>query len=223
MNLDDLKKKLIREDLNISDEYGKIFSYIDFGNVNNWFEKDRQDWDNNALSDNQKLNIDITKLKEFADLFSQRTRNYYGHDPHNVGSDKFTYALRKVYGKRDFVTKKLQKIKHYISDDDKQDTLFVQQDKEGKNYVEIRKCNFDVEMSVDAIRMIDHYDTICLFSGDADFVYLNIFLRKKGKKIILIKGGHITEELRSSADIVINAQRVKKHIARVDETKETKT
>ena len=34
---------------------------------------------------------------------------------------------------------------------------------------------FDVEISVDAVKMIDHYDTFCIFSGDADFVYLNNF------------------------------------------------
>lgn len=219
MDLQALKNQLIRDDLGLTEEYGRIFSFIDFGNVNNWFEKDRQDWDNNALEDDQKLSIDIQKLKDFADSFSIRTRNYYGHDPQNVGSVNFTYALRKVYGKRDFVTKKLQKIKHYLADEDVQDTLFVQKDRTGKNYIEIRKSNFDVEVSVDAMKMINHYDTICLFSGDADFVYLNDFLRNKGKKIILIKGGHITEELRSSADLVINAQRIKKHIARIDKTK----
>ena len=78
-----------------------------------------------------------------------------------------------------------------------------------------------MEISVDAIKKIDKYDTFCLFSGDADFVYLNNFLRKKGKKVILIKGGYITTKLRVSANLVINAQKIKKHVARIeDKTKQ---
>ncbi len=65
--------------------------------------------------------------------------------------------------------------------------------------------------------MLEHYDTFCLFSGDADFVYLNNFLRKKGKKVVLIKVGYITGKLRKSADLVINAQRIKKHIAKIEQ------
>lgn len=87
----------------------------------------------------------------------------------------------------------------------------------GKDFIEIRKCNFDVEITVDAIKKINRYDTFCLFSGDADFVYLNNFLRKKGKKIILIKGGYITTKLRNSTNLVVNAQKIKKHIARIEQ------
>ncbi|MFH0845985.1 MAG: NYN domain-containing protein [Patescibacteria group bacterium] len=90
-------------------------------------------------------------------------------------------------------------------------------DNDGKKFVKIRKCNFDVEISVDAIKKIDKYDTFCLFSGDADFVYLNNFLRKRGKKVILIKGGYITSKLRKSTDLIINAQKIKKHIARIEQ------
>ena len=76
-----------------------------------------------------------------------------------------------------------------------------------------------MEISVDAIKMIDHYDTFCIFSGDADFVYLNNFLRKKGKKIIIVKGGYITGKLRETANLVINAQKIKKYIAKISKTK----
>ncbi len=81
------------------------------------------------------------------------------------------------------------------------------------------KCNFDVEIAVDVIKLLEKYDTCCLFSGDADFIYLNKFLKKKGKKVILIKGGHITRELRKSADKIINAQDIKKDIAFVKKQK----
>ena len=68
---------------------------------------------------------------------------------------------------------------------------------------------------MDAMKMINHYDTFCLFSGDADFVYLNDYLRGQGKKVIIIKGGHITAELWRSADLVIGAERIKRYITRI--------
>ena len=80
------------------------------------------------------------------------------------------------------MTKDLQKIKHYIELGEQHNKNHINKDKDGKNYVEIRKCNFDVEISVDALKMLGHYDTFCIFSGDADFVYLNNFLRKKVKR-----------------------------------------
>ena len=200
MDLQEFKKEFVCRELEISESYGKVFSFIDFSNVNRWFEKDEQDW-NNKLLIGENIVIDLQKLKIFADLFSERTRIYYGEDSHNKRSLSFTYVTRKIFGKRDVLTKDIQKIKHYVTDENK--------------YVEIRKCNFDVEISVDATRMIEHFDTFCIFSGDADFVYLNNYLRKKGKKIIIIKGGYITTKLRESADWVINAQNIKKYITKI--------
>lgn len=219
MDLQDLKKQLIRGELEIVEDYGRIFSFIDFSNVNKWFENDNQDWNNKLLSVDEKISIDLEKLKLFADIFSNRVRSYYGEDPKNQGSLSFTYVMRKIFGKRDVVTKDLQKIKHYFEIGEQKPAKYLATDEDGKNYVEIRKSNFDVEISVDAIKMLEHYDTFCIFSGDADFVYLNNFLRKKGKKIIIIKGGYITTKLRESANLVINAQNIKKHIAKIEKQK----
>ena len=215
MNLDKLKTQFIREHLKIDESYKNIFSFIDFGNVNNWFKKDKQDWDNKLIAENEKIDIDIDKLKDFTELFSSYTRCYYGKDPENNGSVSFNYALKRVFGKHNFISKDLQKIKHYQESKKGKNIKLFKTDKNGKNYIEIRKCNFDVEISVDVIKKISQYDTLCLFSGDADFVYLNNFLRKRGKKVILIKGGYITSKLRDSADLVINAQKIKKYIAKI--------
>lgn len=217
MDLQTFRKTYIREGLEISEDYGRIFSFIDFGNVNRWFDHDRQDWDNRPLPENARFRIDIEKLKNLADIFSNRTRCYYGRDPFRGGSIAFSYALEKVFGKRDYNWKDLQKIKHYLEPEEAKTIRRLATDENGKNYVEIRKCNFDVEISVDAIRMLNHYDTFCLFSGDSDFAYLNNFLRKKGKKIILIKAGYITGRLRKSADLVTNAQKIKQHIAKIEQ------
>jgi len=209
------KKEYIQDEIGISKDFNRIYTFIDFGNVNHWFDEDRQDWDNKALVGTERLSIDLDKLKIFSNLFSKRVRIYYGSDPKNEKSLSFSYVMRKFFGKRDFIKKDLQKIKHYIESEEQGNLKLIQTDEDGKPYVEIRKCNFDVEISVDAIKMLEHYDTFCLFSGDADFVYLNNFLQKKGKKVILVKAGYITTKLRESVDLVINAQKIKKHIARI--------
>ncbi len=219
MDLQDLKKKFIREELQITDDYGRIFSFVDFSNVNKWFENDNQDWDNKLLANDEKLAIDLEKLKSFVDIFSERSRIYYGENPKNLGSLSFTYVMRKIFGKRDVMTKDLQKIRHYFEGGEQIPEKHVETDADGKKYIEIRKSNFDVEILVDAIKMLEHYDAFCIFSGDADFVYLNNFLKKKGKKIIIVKGGFILAKLRESADLVINAQNIKKHIVKITKQK----
>jgi uncharacterized LabA/DUF88 family protein len=218
MDIQEFKKEFVCGELEITETYGRIFSFVDFSNVNRWFENDTQDW-NNKLLVNEKLVIDLEKLKIFVDFFSQRARVYYGEDPKNERSLGFTYVTRKIFGKRDVLTKDLQKIKHYIETNEGVVPQYVAIDRDGKTYVEIRKCNFDVEISVDAVKMLEHYDTFCIFSGDADFVYLNNYLRKKGKKVIIVKGGYITTKLRESADLVINAQNIKKYIAKISKQK----
>ena len=215
MNLHEFSRLFIRSELGIAIEYGRIFSFIDFSNVNKWFDNDNQDWNNKLLISDERLSIDLGKLEVFVNTFSDRARVYYGEDPNNAGSLSFTYAMRKIFGARDVMTKDLQKIKHYIEQYENKISKFIVEDKNGKNYIEIRKCNFDVEIAVDAIKMFNHYDTFCIFSGDADFVYLNNYLRKKGKKIIIVKGGYITNKLRETAGLVINAQKIKKHLVKI--------
>ena len=77
MNIDQAAKEvLIKGDLGIGDEYGRILTIIDFGNVDYWFDEDRQDSDNNPLAEDQKLVIDLDKLKSFCSLFSDHIRFY---------------------------------------------------------------------------------------------------------------------------------------------------
>lgn len=214
MDLQDLKKKFIKEELNIVDDFSEIIAFIDFGNVNYWFEEDRQTYDYMELANDEKFYIDIEKLKEFLDIFSKDTRFYYGHDPKNSGSLGFIRKARYTFGKNRVFTKAMQKIRHYLNSSEEvaQNTRELHRDC-GGNFIHIPKCNFDVEISVDAIKIIDHYDTFCLLSSDADFVHLARFLKEKGKKIILIKGGFVVRQLKEIADLVINAQDIKKHIA----------
>src|SRR3989338_7718892 len=216
MDLHELKKKTVRDTLKIDDSFGKILAFIDFGNVNHWFEEDRQTHECIALKESEKLVIDILKLKEFLSIFSNDTRFYYGHDPLNQKSVWFIQKAEEIFGKNRVFSKSLQKIRHYLETKGEKvsNTRVLQHDGQG-DFIHIPKCNFDVEISVDAIKTIEHYDTLCLLSSDADFTYLLRFIRQKGKKVILIKGGHVVRQLRDVADIVISAQDIKSHITAI--------
>ncbi|MCK5021800.1 MAG: NYN domain-containing protein [Candidatus Pacebacteria bacterium] len=219
MDIEELKKQVIKERLGINKEFGKIFSFIDFGNVNNWFSEDTQGLEKEKIAEDETISIDLKMLKDFADIFSEDTRFYYGHNHKKPSSLGFLYKSKEIFGKRRNFTKKIQWVHHHLKEEERDvNTRSIFNDKDGE-YVLLPKCNFDVEIAVDTIKLLEKYDTCCLFSGDADFIYLNKFLKSQGKKIILIKGGHITKELRESVDKIINAQDIKKDIAFVKKQK----
>jgi len=212
MDLQELKGKVIKDELKISDSFDSILVFIDFANVNYWFEEDEYDEKNKILPPDKKLNIDIKKLKEFSSIFTSDIRFYYGHDPVNIKSLGFLMATKKVFGKSNVFTKPIQKIRHYITEQETiSNTRTLEHDIKG-DFIRIPKCNFDVEICVDAIKLLEKYDTFCLFSSDADFVHLVRFLKKKGKKVILVKGGYIHHSLHKVSDLIINAQDIKKYI-----------
>src|SRR3989344_1043212 len=164
MELKDLKPKALGIN---TEKFGKIFSFVDYGNVNYWYDKDRRNADDVELSMNQKLIIDIEKLASFAGLFSERKRFYYGWNPRRQQNWHIAIKAEKCGFIKN--TKPMQFIRHYVGDavvsrDGRKSKI----DGQGR-YIEIPKSNFDVEISVDAIRTIKQYDTFCLFSGDSDF------------------------------------------------------
>lgn len=197
-------------------ELGRIYSLIDFGNVNYWFERDeRSGGENEILLEGQKLIVDIEKLSDFSKLFAKQTRFYFGLDNKNKKSIHIISKARKNF---DYTgSKPIQWIKHYLTSKElNAETRSINEDEQGK-YIYIPKCNFDVEICVDSIKLIEYYDTFCIWTGDSDFAYLLDFLIKKKKKIILISAGHITKELKNKATININGQQVKKYITRITE------
>jgi len=202
--------------LGIDKKFGRIFSFVDFGNVNYWYKKDRRDQQGNPLLDNQKLIIDIKKLSEFLSLFSEQKRFYYGwHKRIQKSWHIVIWAERNGFIK---ITKPIQFIKHYLTELelDSVKSNFIKQDLEGK-YIEIPKSNFDVEISIDSIRLLDKYDTFCLLSGDSDFTRLVEFLKKKGKQIIIIASGQVLHTLKDNANLYINAQQIKADITEIKE------
>lgn len=78
-----------------------------------------------------------------------------------------------------------------------------------------RKANFDVEISVDAVAWMNNYDTFILFSGDSDFVYLVRFLRRRGKRTIVIsQRGHVSNELIMTSDKYLDVYKLREEILR---------
>lgn len=181
-----------------------------------WYENDKRDWDGNQLNKDQKLIVDIEKLACFISGFAEQKRFYYGWNS-RVKRNWHIVIKAEEFG---FIknTKPMQFIKHYIGESvierngksTKKDSIGV--------YIEIPKSNFDVEISVDAIRLLDKYDTFCLFSGDSDFTYLVRFLKKNKKKFIVVASGQVFHTLKELADLYINAQDVKSSITFVKET-----
>lgn len=213
MDLEEFKSKNIKNIIGVDkDKFGSVYSFIDFGNVNRWFDDDIKSDDETFLSDGEKLGIDLIKLFDFNKHFSSQIRFYYGHDPKNKKSMRFLGKSKFVFGEKFVFSKPLQQVKHYLKDLEKaSNTRNVAYDLSGE-YVYLPKCNFDVEICVDAIRQMKEYDTFCLWSSDADFVSLIKFLKNNHKKVILIKGGFAQHLLVNSANLVINAQDIKKYI-----------
>jgi uncharacterized LabA/DUF88 family protein len=211
MDQGELKRQFVRTEIGVDDSYGKVHSYIEFGNVTYWFGDDRQDAERNVIPDDQMLAINIEGLKSFSDIIAEDTRFYYGHPP---GKDtSFLVKSKYVFGKHRVLTKEIRYVRHYLTDAEATiNTRELFHDTKG-TYVRVPKCNFDVEIAVDAMRNIDKYNTFCLFSSDADFVHLARFLKARGKKFILVKGGPIDRSIKEQADLIINAQDIKKHIA----------
>ncbi len=214
MNLEELKLNSLGID---KQKFGRIFAFVDFGNVNYWYDKDKRDWNDNEIRADQKLIIDIPKLAEFLNSFCEKKMFYYGWHKRMKQSWHIVIWAEKNGFKK--ITKEIQYIKHYLDISDKSliENRSIKEDIKGK-YIEIPKSNFDVEISVDSIELLDKYDTYCLLSGDSDFARLAKFLKSKRKKIIVIASGQVFHTLKDIADLYINAQKIKVNIAIIKET-----
>jgi uncharacterized protein (TIGR00288 family) len=83
-------------------------------------------------------------------------------------------------------------------------------DESGKFLGKTPKCNFDVEIALDAMKKIEQYDTVMLFSGDSDFGKLLGYLKSKGKKVIVVSTrSRMSIELERVADKFIPAETTK--------------
>jgi uncharacterized LabA/DUF88 family protein len=75
------------------------------------------------------------------------------------------------------------------------------------------KCNFDVEVTIDALDGIDLYDVFVLFSGDGDFVKLIKYLKGKRKKTVVIAPSErLSDNLEEAANQVIYLEELEEDI-----------
>jgi len=56
-------------------------------------------------------------------------------------------------------------------------------------YGGLKKADWDVGITVDAVRIAPSVDTICLASGDGDFLQLVEYLKNQGKRVEIIAFG----------------------------------
>ena len=85
---------------------------------------------------------------------------------------------------------------------------------------DLRKANFDVEIAIDAMKMLKRFDTLVLFSGDSDFDYLIKTLKSEGKIVVVVSTKyHISKELVQNSNKYIDIKKLRKEIERKNKKK----
>ena len=78
---------------------------------------------------------------------------------------------------------------------------------------EKRKCNLDIELTLDIISTMSKFDTAVLISGDSDYAPVVDKIKREGKRVIIISTrGHISKELLDRAKY-IDLRKLKNYIS----------
>lgn len=173
MNKDEIKKFIEL----FKDRQSRTIVIIDFGNVDKWRES--LGW-----------KVGIQELANLVKNFSKGNRKlrrfYYGMDygsseknltPTLWSSQIMARAEGNGFEKVDKRVKYIHNINNPMGYD--------------------KKCDLDVNMAIDLVRMKDEYDTIVLFSGDGDLMCATDYLNKEfGKRIyVFVARNHIGREV----------------------------
>lgn len=178
---------------------GKTIVIIDWANVYGWFEK-------------LKWKIDLKKLYDYLKSYPEiyDIRFYFGIEDGNKKSEEFNNKVKQIgfnviNKKVKYVPFYLEKQKHlkillnYLKETlDEIDSL-IYQDWEiiyetefirkimGLRFLR-RKCNFDIEITLDVIKNLGNFNSLILFSGDGDYAPLVKELIDNDKQVILVFG-----------------------------------
>ena len=81
------------------------------------------------------------------------------------------------------------------------------------------KGNMDIELTVDAMRLVEHLDHVVLFSGDGDFRALVAALQQRGRRVSVVstlqtQPPMVADELRRQADQFIDLADLEDQICR---------
>jgi uncharacterized LabA/DUF88 family protein len=127
------------------------------------------------------LTVDYKKLAKFFREGNDKTiLRYYG--------PKFDHKQESFFGMLNakgfkIITKPIKVIHNYAE------------------HTDVRKANFDVEIAVDAVRLMKQFTVFVLFSGDSDFQYLCKYLKKARKTIVVFSTRwRVAKELIAAAD-----------------------
>ena len=214
--------------------------YVDFGNVSGWSK--RLGWQ-----------IDLRRLKDFLDSFSIiEVRFYFGTTPDHDGSARFmTFVHKTGYKVRTKPVKTIQVsidvssisekspdilnnfIKDQLLEQLKLETIEYLNaelrllNKAGMFHIEIRKCNFDVEiatdMRVDCIT--GKAQAFCLWSGDSDFADTLKTLLAEKKKVGVFGTARVIaselNELRSNGLQIFDVRKLREFLEKPPKAKET--
>ncbi len=206
--------------------------YIDYANVRPWCDKLR--W-----------HIDLKRLKQFFDSFDTiKAINFYnGYIEGNIQSEseikdlenkKYIVRTKPVKTMRfpidatsipvdstalldQFIRRALLR-RYEVGTVEYLNERFRDMNKKGEFYIEDRKCNFDVEISVDML--LDHEkglaEMFVLWSGDSDFVDPVGKLLKAGRTVILFgtarRISRELSELREEGLIIFDIQKIRNFI-----------
>jgi len=150
---------------------------VDFGNVDKW-------------KDSLKWKVGIKELGNLVKNFSLGRkflrRFYYGSDygnnerSHTISPWSDAILRMAKMNRFEIITKRVK----YIHDLNHK-TGFQ------------KKCDMDVEMTIDLIKERDNYDTIVLFSGDGDLMCAIRYLNEEYGKHCIVFGarGHVGREI----------------------------
>ena len=137
----------------------KTIAFIDWANVYNWKKSLKKE------VDPQKLFKYLKTYKEIKEI-----RFYFGADQTHPASNEFLKEMRKIgYS---VTTKPVKFLKVY--------------NEEKTEFIWKRKCDFDLEIGLDAYESLDKFGSFIFFSGDGDFATLYTRLIKRKKQVIVI-------------------------------------
>lgn len=148
---------------------GKTAVFIDWANVYYW-------------KDELKKEIDLKKLFNYLKSYKEvkDIRFYFGTDLTHPASKEFLKEAKQVGYQ--VITKKVKFLKIY--------------DEEKRNFIWKRKCDFDLEIGLDAFERLDKFNSFIIFSGDGDFATLYLRLIKRKKQVIVVyMYGHLGREI----------------------------
>jgi uncharacterized LabA/DUF88 family protein len=150
---------------------------IDYGNVEKW--KNSLRW-RVGIKELATLVKNFSQGKEFLRRFYYGSD--YGHDNSSTVMIEWSRAIlqKATMNRFEVITKRVK----YIHDSSNQSGFE-------------KKCDLDVEMTVDLIKEQNNYDTIVLFSGDGDLMYAIRYLKEYCQKSCIVFGArdHIGREI----------------------------